>query len=412
MKRLPLLLLALTMVGGAVALSGTDKQLTTHFEREDRNPVTHLRWNQQAGDFQFAIVSDRTGSHRANVFTQAVAKLNLLQPEFVITVGDLIEGTKDKEQLQSQWREFDALANRLSMPFFYVAGNHDVGNKESSKFWEAKLGRRYYHFLYRNVLFLVLNTDDLSAAIGKEQFAWAEQILKANPAVRWTMVFLHRPLWNIDNPAKNGWGDVEKALAGRAYTVFAGHVHHFQKFVRQGRNYYQLATTGGGSLMRGVSEGEFDHVVWVSMKQSGPVLANLLLDGIQAEDLSKFPTDEPGKKVTRKPTFPVHGKVLFEGAPVPGAQVIFQPPSKAKLGARAIGVVAADGSFTLTTYAGDDGAAEGDYQVTVVWRQPRLDANGKPGPNLLPPRYAKTESSGLTARVQPGRNDLVLELKK
>src|SRR5881394_2407985 len=101
MKRLPLLLLALAMIGGAVALSGTDKQLTTHFQREDRNPVTHLRWNQQADEFQFAIVSDRTGSHRANVCTQAVAKLNLLQPEFVITVGDLIEGTKDNAQLQS-----------------------------------------------------------------------------------------------------------------------------------------------------------------------------------------------------------------------------------------------------------------------------------------------------------------------
>lgn len=92
--------------------------------------------------------------------------------------------------------------------------------------------------------------------------------------------------------------------------------------------------------------------------------------------------------------------------------MIFQPRAKAKQGVRAIGVVAADGSFTLTTYAGDDGAAEGDYQVTVMWRQPRSDAYGKPGPNLLPPHYAKAESSGLTARVQPGCNNLVLELKK
>ena len=44
--------------------------------------------------------------------------------------------------------------------------------------------------------------------------------------------------------------------------------------------YYQLATTGGGSLLRGQAYGEFDHVVWLTMEADGPHIANLLLDGI------------------------------------------------------------------------------------------------------------------------------------
>src|SRR4029453_16657914 len=126
------------------------------------------------------------------------------------------------------------MANRLTMPFFYVAGNHDVGNKNSTQFWEDKLGRRHYHFLYRNVLFLMLNTDDpggTNANISKEQIAWAKKVLDDNRSVCWTMVFLHRPLWNDGNAGKNGWLEVEKELAGRRYTVFAGHIHRFQKFV-------------------------------------------------------------------------------------------------------------------------------------------------------------------------------------
>ena len=43
-------------------------------------------------EFQFAIVSDRTGGARKGVFERAVKALNLLRPEFVMSVGDLIEG--------------------------------------------------------------------------------------------------------------------------------------------------------------------------------------------------------------------------------------------------------------------------------------------------------------------------------
>ena len=52
-------------------------------------------------------VSDRTGGHRARIFSQAVEQINLLQPAFVVSVGDLIEGyTKDTTKLADQWTEF------------------------------------------------------------------------------------------------------------------------------------------------------------------------------------------------------------------------------------------------------------------------------------------------------------------
>ncbi len=66
----------------------------TDFPKEERNPVTHLRFNDDPADFQFAIVSDRTGGHRARIFSRAIEQLNLMQPEFVVSVGDLIEHPK------------------------------------------------------------------------------------------------------------------------------------------------------------------------------------------------------------------------------------------------------------------------------------------------------------------------------
>src|SRR5262249_49482870 len=160
-------------------------------------------------------------------------------------------------------------------------------------------------------------------SLDSTQVAWAKKVLASNRDVRWTVVALHKPVWNYANLNRNGWLDVEKALADRPYTVFCGHVHRYRKFVRQGRNYYQLATTGGGSKMGGVGYGEFDHIVWVTMKKSGPVLANVLLDGVLPDDLRVPESKEEGIKLKNKPleTVPVRGVVYLDGAPVVGAQV-------------------------------------------------------------------------------------------
>jgi hypothetical protein len=48
-----------------------------------------------------------------------------------------------------------------------------------------------------------------------------------------------------------------------------------------------LATTGGGSALRGPIFGQFDHVLWVTMTDDGPVMANLMLDGIFDKDFRK-----------------------------------------------------------------------------------------------------------------------------
>jgi hypothetical protein len=424
LKRLLLLAAAAGLTVAAVTLSRSqtspaDGPADLQVKLEDRNPWTNLRLNNDPADFQFAVVSDRTGGHRPRVFAQAVEQLNLLQPQFVLSVGDLIEGySEDRPRVEGEWREFQTYLSKLQMPFFYVPGNHDVSNALQGKLWQEKFGRRHYHFVYRNVLFLILNSDDPPAKlgnIGADQLAYVRAALGQNKGVRWTVVAVHRPLWSEPDPEKNGWLEVEQALAGRPYTVFAGHVHQFRKYVRQGQNYYQLATTGGGSRMRGVRYGEFDQIGWVTMKKGGPVLANILLDGVYDADMKKPPSDEDGVTVTnRRPTHPVRGQVFFEGSPAPGAAVTFHllNPETKRFSHAGDALAESDGIFTLSTYAADDGAPAGEYAVTVACPNPPLDAEGKPGPNLLPERYGKPETTPLRVTVKPGVNDVVLELKK
>ncbi|MHC4544515.1 MAG: metallophosphoesterase family protein, partial [Planctomycetota bacterium] len=161
------------------------------------NPWTHLNLYNNPDNFQFAIVSDRTGGHRPGVFADAVEKLNLLKPEFVVSIGDSIEGyTHDEAEIARQWDEFDILVNRLQMPFFYVPGNHDISNTTMAKKWQERLGSSYYHFVYRDVLFLCLNTQDGSSRwIDDQQMRHFQKVLKENRNVRWTLVFMHQPMW-------------------------------------------------------------------------------------------------------------------------------------------------------------------------------------------------------------------------
>jgi len=264
---------------------------------EAQTPWTSLAANDAAEDFHFVIVSDRTGGERPGVFESALPKANLLEPAFVVSVGDLIEGyTEDQAQIDAEWDEFEGFVDQLTVPFFYVAGNHDMDSAVMAEAWRERFGPSYYHFVYKDVLFLVLNSE-LFGMVSKpdtpvpgpwtqaEQLAFVERTLERYPDPRWTIVLVHQPLWDYASGPRGDWPEVERMLGSRDYTVFAGHFHRYVRLVRNDRRYITLATTGGGSSLRGTPYGEFDHVAWVTMTASGPRIANLLLDGIHGEDV-------------------------------------------------------------------------------------------------------------------------------
>lgn len=243
--------------------------------------------------FSIAIMTDRTGGHRPGIWMKAVDRVNWLRPEFVVSVGDLIEGyTNDDAEIERQWKEFTGFIDQMKMKFFFVAGNHDVTNPKLHQVWRDKFGPEWYSFDYKGVHFVCLSSEDPSAHIGEKQLDWIKKDLAASADARWTLVFLHKPLWtyaereiSAGNADRTNWKQVEKLLVDRPHTVFAGHVHHYVQYQRNGQQYYSLATTGGGSRLRGVEYGEFDHITWLTMEKDGPHVANLLLDGIQPAEV-------------------------------------------------------------------------------------------------------------------------------
>ncbi len=287
----------------------------------EKKPWTHERFQNSPENFSFIIIPDRTGGERKGVFPEAIRKANMLFPEFILTVGDLIRGQMDRnfqdhEFLRAQWRELESFTAKSAAPFFHVVGNHDIArtrkgfprsNETSREVWTEFRGERtYYYFIYKNVLFLCLNTMEGKDArpkqtgITKQQLIWAESVLRKYPDVRWTCVFLHQPGAIRTKPFVR----LEKELQKRNYTVFAGDWHRYCKFRRYGRNYYVLATAGGVSRKRGIPYGEFDHITFVTMTDNGPVVANILLEGILDDDVVTSETIKEKWKSFRELDYP------------------------------------------------------------------------------------------------------------
>ena len=146
--------------------------------------------------------------------------------------------------------------------------------------WFARLDRSQPDFV-------VSETDarpppgSSSGQLSEAQIEWLGETLAQHPNSRWTFLFLHRPLW-IDNVSE--WQAVEDLLEDRPRTVFAGHHHVYKVSTIGGFSYYSLATTGGVSSLAGPAEGEFDHLVWVTMMDEGPRVAILMQDGVWGDN--------------------------------------------------------------------------------------------------------------------------------
>ena len=91
---------------------------------------------------------------------------------------------------------------------------------------------------------------------------------------------MHKAPWLNDGMLT--FTDIEDALASRPYTLFHGHVHAYEYLERKGRDYIQLATTGGVQFAdRGLA---MDHITLLTLSgaESGDELdiVNLRMDGI------------------------------------------------------------------------------------------------------------------------------------
>ena len=111
-------------------------------------------------------------------------------------------------------------------------------------------------------------------------------------------------------------------------------------------------------------------------------------------------------------TVKVSGIVTFDGEPLAGASVTFDPKTPGQ-GHEGFATTDANGRYQLSTALGaaDAGTTPGDYLVAI--RKTEEDPNAPPPArgflprtiSVIPERYAQTGTSGLTATVENKRSN-------
>ena len=253
-----LLLLAALLAACDISIN-TDPPDFSHELSGPPLPWTHEDFDNVDEKFTFAVFSDLYGGERERIFNIAMAQLNLLRPELILSVRDLIDGgTEDRGQLTREWNAFDEKVGRTLAPAFYVGGNHDLTNVTMRDVWTERYSARYYHFVYKNVLFLVLDSEDFAAqrmqeiyvaraaaleiqagtvpsrpsadseymkmperqtgTIREEQAAYFRKAIADNPRVRWTFLFMHKPVWRNEDATE--FQSIEAAVARTRPTIW------------------------------------------------------------------------------------------------------------------------------------------------------------------------------------------------
>ncbi len=228
--------------------------------RQDAIPMRDGDWTNDADKFSFVILGDKTsgGEGKWPIYDRAVDSINLLDPDFVVTVGDMIPGhMEERSKWDAEWAEYNEHAERIDAPVFYTVGNHDIANLECYEFWTQDFGRTYYSFDYKDCHFLILNTEeerfDGRGPRWEAMMTFAEQDLAASQGSRHTFLFFHKPMWD-DPRFLRDWERLERALTGHRFTAVAGHEHYQMTERRNGNTYVVQSATGGGIHLSEVKE--------------------------------------------------------------------------------------------------------------------------------------------------------------
>lgn len=247
---------------------------------------------------RFAIIGDRTGEAQEGIYEKIVAEVERLKPEFVMTVGDQIEGyTSDTAQLGEEWREYLDIIKSLSAPVYLTPGNHDITYDDMEETYRQYTGRSpYYSFDYDGLHIVILdnsrwyNSDEMPV----EQIEWLTADLKAKQNANRTLVFCHVPFW-YRTLADNKPDTLHSIF--RTYgvdAVICGHWHAYFVGEFDGIKYTCIGTSGGDAEFRpGAPE---CHFAWVTVSEDdiaiAPVAVNSVLawDAVSVEDERYYQT--------------------------------------------------------------------------------------------------------------------------
>ena len=187
-------------------------------------------------DFNFPAAGDWGCGSNA---VKTKNNINSRSPERVLALGDY-----SYQSSASCWLNIvDDFDSRMRI----AIGNHEDDSDEDYNRYKSHfgLGNPYYSFNYNNVHLLVMDTDRTSFSSGSSQHTFVKndlQAAKANSAIKWIIVYMHKPMYTSPNTCGSSscsnTGSTADKLRDTYHKMFndndvdvvlQGHVHNAQR---------------------------------------------------------------------------------------------------------------------------------------------------------------------------------------
>lgn len=216
---------------------------------------SNFLYHPQKSTTEFVILGDRTGGHIEGVFPLVLKQALETKPEFLIDVGDLIEGyTENHDTLTMEWNEYLNLISNVKIPYHHTPGNHDLWLPGQMEYYLHYIGAPYYSFNYNNIHFVFIDnsrwTPDSTFYLDGKQMLWLENDLNNNTQ-KYKILFCHRPFWdksvvdsNIANSSFHSF-----LLSEGVDVVISGHYHNYFKTTYDNMTYVMAGRSGGASTV-------------------------------------------------------------------------------------------------------------------------------------------------------------------
>ena len=194
----------------------------------------------QITDPQFGMIDSNASFEKETfLYEKAVAKINSLNPDFVVITGDFVNDSKSISQI----KEFKRITAKINpkIPVYYTPGNHDLGqtpDDKSIKEYIKNYGRDHFSFNHKGSSFIGFNCSLIKAKMVKleqKQHDWITKRLKESQGASHIILFCHYPFFNltVDEPSSYSNidpGSREKYLElfnkNKVEAIFSGHYHN------------------------------------------------------------------------------------------------------------------------------------------------------------------------------------------
>jgi len=144
--------------------------------------------NFQPSEFSFIVW---TGfKYVYNYLDVALSEIKKRNPSFLILNTGFLEKVRDID-----YKIFKSKMDSLDVPVYFVAGWNEYRKVLHNDFYEREFGHRYYYFIFKDALFIVL--DDGQKFLSKEQLDFLEEILRETSSYPLKKKFLFMYYWPL-----------------------------------------------------------------------------------------------------------------------------------------------------------------------------------------------------------------------